>query len=110
MEGGDIVKMTNAVVYALSFAFAFSFSFGFQETMLAGDNPGIFHPSPCTDQTDVNKCCFVDFEMTQRGICVSVGPDIMDVVCECTCLHVQYPTCDGPYGCQYDVCPVGGGS
>jgi len=100
----------NIILCSLLFAFVFSFSFGFHAVLNAGGDPGTGIGQPCNTKIDVNNCCDIDPEAGKKGICVPIGPDDEDVICECTCIHVQYPTCDGPYGCQYDRCPIGGGS
>jgi hypothetical protein len=95
---------------SLLFAFVLSFSFGFHTVLQAGNNPRITEPEECSDSGDIGHCCEVNEATGQMGVCVWIGPGVDDVVCECTCLHVAWPTCDGPEGCEYDLCPIGGGS
>jgi hypothetical protein len=99
--------MRNKILLcSLLFAFVFSFSLGFHTVSQAGDDPVIPEVNPCLGGEHIGNCC-VDPVTLLPGVCVQVGSG---VVCECTCIHVNWPTCDGPQGCEYDVCSPGTGS
>lgn len=98
----------NIMLCGLLFAFVFSFSFGLYTTPQAGDKPEEGLTGPCLNMGHINNCCEVDPITHTMGICVEYPQDT--VQCRCDCIFVQYPTCDGPKGCEYDICPTGGGS
>ena len=103
--------MRNKILLcSLLFASVFSFSFGFHAVLYAGDNPDPGFDTACVTQANVGNCCTVNAETGQLGVCVATGSGEYNVVCECTCLRVPGPTCGGPQNCEYDICPIGGGS
>lgn len=97
------MRFRIAGIFALVFVFVFSFSLGLHSILMADG------PNDCEERNDVGHCCIND-DTGRAGVCVWIPPLEQHVECRCDCLFVEYPTCDGPEHCQYEVCGTGGGS
>jgi len=96
------MKHKTTIVLSLLFAVVFSFSFGFHAALTAGE----WTPDPCSVRNDLGNCCWVA-AYEQVGVCIEFSTDVFQ--CRCDCFHVDWPTCDGPEHCYYEVCGSGGG-